>query len=84
VETNHNSQAHGTQYTQKMEGMVKDLTMARDETARFNKYRERNGITTSADLSITLLTHGGCWFGSIHFIQTSTEIWRKKKGKRKK
>lgn len=51
-------QAHGPQYTSKMEGMLNDLQLAKDQTVQFSKYKERNEISLPTDLSVTLLTTG--------------------------
>lgn len=51
-------QLHGNQYTSKMEGMITDIQTGRDQGASFAQFRERNGISMSTDLQVTMLTTG--------------------------
>nr|UWK23375.1 cullin 1 [Prunus dulcis] len=49
----------GGQFTSKMEGMVTDLTLARDNQANFEEYLHNNpDINPGMDLTVTVLTTG--------------------------
>ncbi|XP_027941382.1 cullin-1-like [Vigna unguiculata] len=51
----------GGQFTSKMEGMVVDLTLARDNQMKFEKYLQDNShANPGIDLTVTVLTTG-CW-----------------------
>ncbi|KAH7517108.1 hypothetical protein FEM48_Zijuj09G0027400 [Ziziphus jujuba var. spinosa] len=49
----------GGQFTSKMEGMVTDLTLARDNQTSFEEYLRNNpNVTPGIDLTVTVLTTG--------------------------
>ncbi|KAM7264731.1 hypothetical protein ACFE04_002414 [Oxalis oulophora] len=49
----------GGQFTSKMEGMVTDLTVAKDIQGNFESYLQKNdGLNLGVDLSVTVLTTG--------------------------
>ncbi|XP_061369357.1 cullin-1-like [Gastrolobium bilobum] len=49
----------GGQFTSKMEGMVTDLTLARDNQMKFEEYlRDNSQINPGIDLTVTVLTTG--------------------------
>lgn len=48
----------GGQFTGKMEGMVNDLSMAKDKERSFAEWRERHARALPLDLSVTVLTTG--------------------------
>eukprot|EP00899_Mesostigma_viride_P014258 jgi/Mesvir1/22833/Mv20093-RA.1 len=49
----------GTQFTSKMEGMVQDLTLGRENNARFKDYLKDNPeLAPGVDFSVTVLTTG--------------------------
>ncbi|XP_050363708.1 cullin-1 [Argentina anserina] len=49
----------GGQFTSKMEGMVTDLTVARDNQANFEEYLKTNdNVSPGMDLTVTVLTTG--------------------------
>ncbi|KAL9234534.1 hypothetical protein vseg_009395 [Gypsophila vaccaria] len=48
----------GGQFTSKMEGMVTDLTLARENQTSFEEYLEQTDATPGLDLTVTVLTTG--------------------------
>uniref|UniRef100_A0A7N0U8X0 Cullin family profile domain-containing protein n=1 Tax=Kalanchoe fedtschenkoi TaxID=63787 RepID=A0A7N0U8X0_KALFE len=48
----------GGQFTSKLEGMVTDLTLARDHQAHFKDYVSRKNSVKGIDLAVTVLTTG--------------------------
>ncbi|XP_054804609.1 cullin-1-like [Prosopis cineraria] len=52
-------QQFGTQYTSKMEGMITDLAIAKDNQTSYEEYLAENpNMNTGIDLSVTVLTTG--------------------------
>jgi cullin 1 len=48
----------GGQYTSKMEGMVTDLTLARDHQSDFAEYLSNNDVKLGTEVNVTVLTTG--------------------------
>jgi len=48
----------GAQFTSKMEGMVKDLRLAREKQQQFDEWKARNTKDSSIELNVTVLTTG--------------------------
>eukprot|EP00192_Tetraselmis_astigmatica_P006584 CAMPEP_0117662932 /NCGR_PEP_ID=MMETSP0804-20121206/8315_1 /TAXON_ID=1074897 /ORGANISM="Tetraselmis astigmatica, Strain CCMP880" /LENGTH=747 /DNA_ID=CAMNT_0005469861 /DNA_START=284 /DNA_END=2527 /DNA_ORIENTATION=+ len=48
----------GAQFTSKMEGMVKDLRLAREKQQEFDNWQSGRGTSVGIDLTVTVLTTG--------------------------